>query len=342
MSAATTASTTTTTTTTAAQQAIEVVKNTFSSSMKDCCALPKCVIRRGQSGIELKACGACTIPYYCSRDHQVEHFKNGGHKYICNGKKTGNPLTFAECNEKASSHYNNKEYREALTYYSAMIELTERSCGVFHSQIANLLNAMVQCLKLSGQFAEAIALLQRMLVIYEIDQAATTFIDESVLSDNNAMLEAIKGTKIPKQAFLTLGRLAETYMEAGQEALAKGLCEKIVEEAGTNYGDSSYEKGQALLTLGTCLERLGEFEMAEEKLLLAVSLEGFGNSSQKEIRAKTCLLFFNLALIQVSLGKKTEAINNLQTYIKILKENNYKDSDAEIIEALEHLEKLKV
>ena len=60
---ASTASTTTTTTTTTAEQAIEVVKNTFSSSMKDCCALPKCVIRRGQSGIELKACGACTIPY---------------------------------------------------------------------------------------------------------------------------------------------------------------------------------------------------------------------------------------------------------------------------------------
>lgn len=326
----------------ASEIAMDIVKKSFSSKMEDCCALPKCVLRKGQNSIELKACGACTIPYYCCKEHQVEHFKNGGHKYVCKGRKSGNPLTFQECSDKAISHHNNKEYKDALTYYSAMIELTERSVGVFHPQIANLLSAMVQCLKLSGQYDEAIALLQRMLVVYEYDQAATETVDVSVLSDKNAMLQVLKETKINKQAFATLGRLAETYMEAGYTSLAKELCEKIVEEAASNYGDSSYERGQALLALGTCFESSGEFDKAEENLLLAARLEGFGSSSEKEIKAKVCHLFFNLALIQISLDKKSEAISNLQNYIKILKENGLKDNDPQIMEANDYLKKLKV
>ena len=311
------------------------------NQLSDCCALAKCINRKGQAGIELKACGACTIPHYCCKEHQVEHFKNGGHKYICKGRKTGAPLTFTECNEKASSHFNKREYNEAVVYYSAMIELTERTLGVFHLQIANLLDVIVRCYQLTQQYDDAVACLNRMLIIYELDQASTTTFDESILSDKNAMIEALQGTKMSKQAFITLGRLAELYMTAGQVELSKNLFEKIVEEASSNYGEESFERGQALLALGGCLERLGEHEEAEKKLLLAATLKGYGVSPKDDEKSIAALLFFNLAIIQNGLDKKSEAIANLETYIKMKKETGCDDKHPDIIEANDFIKEFK-
>lgn len=315
--------------------------NPFSATMSDCCALPKCNSRKGQAGIELKACGACTIPHYCCKEHQVEHFKNGGHKHICKGRKTSAPLTFAECNANATNHYNKQEYKDAVVYFSAMIELTERTCGLFHLQIANLLDFIVKCYLLTEQYDDAIACLNRMLIIYELDQASTTTFDESILSDKNAMIEALQGTKMSKQAFITLGRLAEVYMTSGQVELSKELFQKIVDEASINYGEESFEKGRALLALAVCLETLGEHEKAEEKLLQAAALKEYGVSPNDDVKGIAASLFFNLAIIQNSLNKKSEAIANLETYIKMKKETGCDDKNLDIIEANNYIQKYK-
>lgn len=311
--------------------------NPFTLTMADVCALPRCNISKGQQGIEIKACGACTIPHYCCRDHQIEHYKYGGHKHICKGMKIGQPLTFNECNTKASAYYTNEEYKNAIIYYSAMIELTERTLGIYHVQIAKLLDVIVTCLKQIKQYDDAVVCLQRMLVIYEVDQAANTTFDTSIMADNNTMLEALGGVKMSKESFNTLGRLADTYFEAGNNQVSLGLYEKLVDEAVANFGEDSFEKGQALSSLSICLEHLDEHEKAEEKLLLASNVQGYGVNPKDGDKATAATLFFNVAMIQKTLNKNTEATTNLHSYIRILKEIGNNDDSPKIIEANNHI-----
>ena len=57
----------------------------------------------------------------------------------------------------------------ALPYYSAMLELTERSLGVFHYQVGNLLQVLATCYKNLDKLDKTLALHQRMIVIREFN-----------------------------------------------------------------------------------------------------------------------------------------------------------------------------
>jgi tetratricopeptide (TPR) repeat protein len=302
--------------------------NPLSISFNNCCALPKCTKNNKQQGVELKACGACTIPHYCCKEHQVEHFKNGGHKYICKGRKSGEPLSFNECNTKAGDHFAKNEYKDAISYYSAMIELTERTLGVFHIQIANILDTIVKCLLRIEQYTDAIECLQRMLLIYEYDQATVTTFDESVLATKSSMVQALNDVKMPKMAFYTLGRLAEAYFAAGQDETAKKLFERLVDEAKTNYGEDSIERAKALVSLAAFLANVGELQKAEENLIIAA---GIIDSSVDPTSASN--VYSNLAHVQKLLKKNKEAATSIQAYINVLKGAGYDSNSPEIIEA---------
>lgn len=66
------------------------------TTLKNYCALARCHVTK-----DLKACSACSEVVYCCKDHQVEHFKEGGHKLVCPGRQKAPPLTFQECAAKA-------------------------------------------------------------------------------------------------------------------------------------------------------------------------------------------------------------------------------------------------
>ena len=116
------------------------------STFEKCCALPRCNV----TGDGLKACSACSVAFYCSREHQVEAFKSCGHKMICNKKKED--LNFMSMVEKANKYYEKSMWIAALPYYGAMLELTERKAGIFHMQCAqvnNLLHSLHSTLQFS-------------------------------------------------------------------------------------------------------------------------------------------------------------------------------------------------
>ena len=133
----------------------------------------KCALFTCNNIKDLKACSACNEVFYCCREHQVEHFKEGGHKFVCPGRIRGErgkpPLTFAECNEKAGNYYSQRMWLAALPYYAAMLELTERTLNVFHPQVGNLLHVIMECYKGHSKIDKAILCLQRMILIREVN-----------------------------------------------------------------------------------------------------------------------------------------------------------------------------
>lgn len=145
----------------------------------------------------LKACSACSEVLYCCKEHQVEHFKEGGHKLVCPGKAKDPskkpPLSFATCNEKAQKYYTEENWEAALPYYSAMLELTARPLGLFHFQVANCLQLIGNCYRNLKKFDEASQIFQRMIVIREVN--------------NDGSEEK------SKELFNCMGSLAELYME---------------------------------------------------------------------------------------------------------------------------------
>ena len=120
----------------------------------DVCGLPRCMVSQHLKKASLSMCSACKEVAYCCKEHQVEHFKEGGHKIICKGSKDKSPLTFNECYEKASKFHQTGQYRSAVTFYAAMLELTEKTLGIFHPQVQKLLEQLIFCYKQLGKFNE--------------------------------------------------------------------------------------------------------------------------------------------------------------------------------------------
>ncbi len=135
--------------------------------IKKMCALPTCSKADG-----LKACSACNEVRYCCREHQVEHFKEGGHKFICPGRVKGEkgqpPLNFEACNAKAASYYKQQMWLAALPYYSGMLELTQRAVGLFHPQVGKLLHVVGGLYKLMGKLEKSSICQQKVIVIMEL------------------------------------------------------------------------------------------------------------------------------------------------------------------------------
>ena len=69
-------------------------------NVKKCCSLGRCI-----ATTDLKACAGCNEAFYCTRDHQIEAFKECGHKFVCPGRKNGDCLTFQQCVERATNYY---------------------------------------------------------------------------------------------------------------------------------------------------------------------------------------------------------------------------------------------
>lgn len=136
------------------------------SKMQDflkCCGTGLCF-----TTTDLKRCSNCNEIAYCNKEHQSEHFKDGGHKMICKGREKG-PLTFQACVEKATKHYNSQMYKAALPYYGAMLELTSKHAGQFHSQNAGILDIMATCYCKLEKYDYALHCLQRCVVIREME-----------------------------------------------------------------------------------------------------------------------------------------------------------------------------
>ena len=65
-------------------------------------------------------------------------------------------------------------------------------------------------------------------------------------------------------------------MQSGNLEYASEMLSKIETSAGEVFGQNSFERGRALMSLAGCLERNDKIIEAEEKLRMAISLEGYG------------------------------------------------------------------
>lgn len=153
---------------------------------------------------------------------------------ICAGRKTSKPLTFNECATKANKYHTDKMWVATLPYYGAMLELTERyssvkivitsqhlksypihrTLGLFHPQVAQILEAMHTCYTMMGKYEQSIACVQRILIIKEL-------MSEAMAADPAKGPEHADAVEASKAVFSTMGHLAELYMSSGNLKLAK-------------------------------------------------------------------------------------------------------------------------
>ena len=116
--------------------------------IKACCGLGRCIVSESED-TPLKHCGQCKQIKYCCREHQVEHFKYGGHKQCCAGRKNAEqePLVFDKFVQAADTAMKVRDFKTALINYGAMLELTEKNSDIFHPQCANILDQMAKAYK---------------------------------------------------------------------------------------------------------------------------------------------------------------------------------------------------
>lgn len=119
-------------------------------NIKACCGLGRCMSSESPD-TPLKHCGQCKKIKYCCREHQVEHFKYGGHKLVCDGRKNAEvPLVFDNFVQAADTAMKVRDFKTALINYGAMLELTEKNSDIFHPKCANILDQVsTHCLSLS-------------------------------------------------------------------------------------------------------------------------------------------------------------------------------------------------
>lgn len=288
-------------------------------SLKQCCALGRCVATQ-----DLKACSACSEVLYCCRDHQVEHFKQGGHKMVCPGRKTGLPLTFNECAQKANEYHTRKMWVACLPYYSAMLELTERSVGLFHDQVARILEAMATCYKMMSKFEEAAQCLQRALVIREIDAAGIT-------SDPARRMVA------DKVVFTVMGILSELYVHGGNLVLAKELLQKTRDSAVEVFGENSFEHGRVLCALANCLDRNDESTLASETLMTAIAIPAYAESAAANEMLAAANAFFNLGIILQQSGDKETANRHFRKSLELKVKGGLPASHPDVVEVRDYI-----
>ncbi|KAJ1401817.1 hypothetical protein B484DRAFT_457893 [Ochromonadaceae sp. CCMP2298] len=285
-------------------------------SLKQCCALGRCAVTA-----ELKACAACSEVVYCCREHQVEHFQHGGHKMICPGRKKAPPLSFKDCAEKAQRYHGSKAWLVALSYYSTMLELTERTLGLFHPQVGNVLQVMATCYKMLDKFEEAAQCLQRVIIVLELEG---------------------NGTDLAKSrdAFNTMGQMAELYLLSGNTSIAKTLLMKMDEEASEAFGENSFEKGRTLCALGGCLDRMGEAVEALETLQRALAVPAYADCTapQELVAASSCQ--FNLGVLLFNKGDCAAGAHFRRSFEMKVK-GGLPAGHADIAEVREYMEKTK-
>jgi len=242
---------------------------------------------------------------------------------ICTGRKNKDPLKFNECAERAQKYHTSKSWLVALSYYSAMLELTERTVGLFHSQVGNILQVMATCYKMLEKYEEAAQCLQRVIIVRELENA------------NSSDPEA------GKVAFNTMGQMAELYLSAGNATFAKDLLIKMEEGAKESFGDDSFEKGRVLCALGGCLERLGEVDEAVATLQRALAVKAYGECTTQPEMVATSNCHFNLAVLYFNQEKKNDAETHFNASLELKKKGGVTLDHPDCVEIQEYLKKLE-
>lgn len=252
--------------------------------LKHVCALATCSNTQG-----LKACSACNLVCYCCREHQVEHFKEGGHKFVCPGRVKGEkgqePLNFDTCNQKGTSYYKQQMWLAALPYYSAMLELSQRELGLLHPQCGELNRVLAGLYKLLGKLEKSASCQQIVILIKEI------YSDGSIESS--------------KELFKLSGVLGETYNDMGNHDFAIELFKKISDECIEEFGKSSIERIRALSSLAAAYSHKEDFDQSLKTLKDALELKkDIGDDTDDEGKKALSLLHFNLGSLLLEYRNK--------------------------------------
>lgn len=225
---------------------------------------------------------------------------------------------FSDVAAKAEKFRQQNMFIAALPYYSAMLELTERTLGLFHFQVGNILEAMCTCYEQANSLDKAATLLQRVIIIKEICSDGTL--------------------ETSKEAFFIMGHLAELYMTLGHLTLAKELLSKMEETAAESFGDQSFECGRAMCSHAGCLERNGQIDEAEKKLLKCCELDGYMHPKDPTDLKASSIAPFNLGMIYFAQKKFEEAEAKFGISLKMKTEAGQASEHPDVVECSKMIE----
>lgn len=184
------------------------------------------------------------------------------------------------------------------------------------------------------KFEEAINVYQRIILIRDFNSTTT--------QDEN------EKNKIYHQSFLTMGSLAEAYMMNGNMEIASEILKKAEQGAVELFGENSFQRGQALMSLGTCY---GQMERPSESLdtfIQAVALtsyNGIDNKNSNEIIA-VGNTYFNMGVICAGLDdgkndKKKEAMEYYKKAIELKTSAGLPMGHKDVVEIQSYLNECK-
>lgn len=189
---------------------------------------------------------------------------------------------------------------------------------IFHPQTILALEGMAKCYEQQDKLNECIQCLQRIVLVIEMSNA------DGTQQSNEKM-------------FTTMGHMAELYMLSGQTAIAKELLLKIEVSALESFGENSFERGRALMALAGCMDVLGEVAEAEQTLLKAIGLSGYGSSDNVAKKAIASNGFFNLGVILFKQNRFKEALPHFETAMESKIRGKIDPTDPDMIETKKYI-----
>lgn len=189
---------------------------------------------------------------------------------------------------------------------------------IFHPQTILALEGMAKCYEKQDKLNECIQCLQRIVLVIEMSNV------DGTQQSNEKM-------------FTTMGHMAELYMLSGQTAIAKELLSKIEVSALESFGENSFERGRALMALAGCMEISGDVSEAEQTLLKAIGLPGYGSSDDVVKKAIASNGFFNLGVILFKQKRFTEALPHFESAMECKIRGKVDPTDPDMIETKRYI-----
>ena len=116
-----------------------------------------------------------------------------------------------------------------------------------------------------------------------------------------------------------MGSLAEAYMMYGNMDIASEILKKAETSAIDLFGAESFQRGQALMSLGTCYGQMEKPQESLDTFMKAVALDGYNGTSNKNSSEILAVgnTYFNMGIISKGLDQKKEACAYFEKAIEL-------------------------
>jgi tetratricopeptide (TPR) repeat protein len=131
------------------------------------------------------------------------------------------------------------------------------------------------------------------------------------------------------------------YLKAGQVDLAKEMLKKMEASATEVFGEQSFERGRALMSLAGCYEQDNDMDEAIKTLESAIALENYGQSKDQAQKAVAANAFLNLGIILNTQGKSSDALPHFEKALAMKKAGGLAKDHPDILEVQDYINQAK-